>query len=934
MIFWNSRIGAATASLMLVLALTACGKLFTDEQQLMQNARAFLADRKVSAAAIELRNVLQGDPDNAEARWLLANINLDYGDYAAAEKDFRRAETAGWHREETRIGIARSLLGAGRLKELRDAAQPDESWTVTGRANLLALQADAQAGLGDTAQAGKLVAQAAELDPAALQVLITRIQLQILAGKLAEARELVTAATEHYPDNAEVMLLDASLHQREGDVKSATDLYQRVEENDPPGFISINGRNARLQLAQIQIMAGEQQLAETTLKPLYRRDPNDPFTNYLGGVVAFAQQDYSRAEQLLLKVLKLAPEHNPTRLLYGTVNFAEKNYEQAAYFLAKYVDAVPDNLAARKLLARSYILLGRSEDAHRILQTALVDETGDAELLALTGLSELGRGDRSAGIAELEKALRLDAANTPIRTELARAYIESGETGQAIRELNTILAAGGQQQQAGMLLVFAHLRAGEFTEAIKQVLAMLQGHEDDPALQTLAGNVFAASGDYGEARRYLQRALQLKADLPPAILSLASIEEIEKNYPAAIKLYKQLVDMDLSSAVPMLALARVAEQQGDDEALQDWLQRAVEYAPGDNEPRLLLAEYYLRKGSVELARPLVKAALGKSSYEPAALAMQGRLLMAERKYGDALKPLNQLLSHTPDSVAAHTLLGECYLELGQQSAAREQLQAALDKEPASAPAMSLLARLEIESGSSARGLELSKRIQTAYPESHLGYELAGDALTARGDFRGAGHEFALARERLQRVDLVIKQAENASRSGDSAAAVGYLQDWLANHPDDVQAMQFLGTTWQTMGKTELAIKQFERVLELDRENPVALNNLAGLYQQLGRPEARALAERALAAAPNNPGVLDTYAWILVQQGEVQEGLRSLEKVISQLPDNPEVRYHHAVAVLKSGDHKRGRSLLQGLLSEGKPFVGRDEAVRMLEQGGH
>ena len=247
--------------------------------------------------------------------------------------------------------------------------------------------------------------------------------------------------------------------------------------------------------------------------------------------------------------------------------------------------------------------------------------------------------------------------------------------------------------------------------------------------------------------------------------------------------------------------------------------------------------------------------------------------------------------------------------------------------------MSLLVRLEIENGSGVRALELSKQIQAAYPELYLGYELAGDTLLARGDYTGAGHEYALARERLQTVELVIKQAENAGRSGNSAAAAGYLQDWLVEHPDDVQAMQFLGTTWQNMGMTDLAIKQYEKVLELDRENPVALNNLAGLYQQAGRPEAPALAERALQAAPNNPGVMDTYAWIQVQQGKAKEGLRLLEQVVTQLPDNPEVRYHHAVAVLQAGDSTRGRRLLEALVKEAVPFAGRDEAMRMLDATG-
>lgn len=917
---------------MSVLPLFSCSGRLADEQQLMQKANNYLDQRNINAAVIELKNVLQANPENARARYLLAGINLNYGDFDTASKEFRRAAAAGWNREESRIGIARTLLGQGRFSELRDAAQPDDDWSVTGRASLLALQAVAEAGLGNTDRAGELAAQAEQLDPAALQVFKAKAQLLVLAGQLDEAGKVMAAALDRYPGNQELLLLDANIHQRAGDTAAAGERYRRVMDGDPPGYISSYGRNARLQLTQLQILAGEYPAAETTLKPLYRRNPKDPISNYLGGVLAFQQGDYVRAEQLLLKVLKLAPEHNPTRLLYGTVNFAEGNYEQAAYFLAKYLVSVPDNLAARKLLARSYILLKRPEEAHNVLQTALVDDTNDAELLALVGVSELAGGRRDTGIAELQKALMIDSGSLAIRTELARAYLDAGDTGLAIRELRSILASGGEQQQTGMLLVLAHLRAGDFAQAIKQVLEMLHGHEGDPALLTLAGNVFAASGDHSEARRYLQHALQLKPDLPPAVLTLANIEELEKNYPAAVKLYRQLVDMDLASPLPMLALARVAEQQGDTGAMLGWLQRAVKYAPDDNQPRLLLAEYYLRKGDLELARQLVGTAVEKAPQDTAALVMQGRLLMAGRRYDDAIKPLQQLLAISPDSAVGHILLAESFLELGRLPESLEQLKAVLDKDPASMPAMALMVRLDIRRGSTAQALEFSKRIKAAYPELYLGYEMAGDTLMAQGDYADAGNEYAQAFDRLRRVDLVIKLADSANRLGNHDAAAGYLKDWLAKHPDDVQAMQYYGSTLQSAGKTELAIRQYERVLELDRKNPVALNNLAGLYQLAGRPEALELAKRALHAAPEDPGVMDTLAWIQVQQGSVQEGLNLLERAVKRLPDNPAVRYHHAVAVYQSGDRGRARQLLQALVKEGKPFEGRDDAVRMLEGG--
>jgi len=294
-----------------------------------------------------------------------------------------------------------------------------------------------------------------------------------------------------------------------------------------------------------------------------------------------------------------------------------------------------------------------------------------------------------------------------------------------------------------------------------------------------------------------------------------------------------------------------------------------------------------------------------------------------------LQSLKELIAIEPDSVNGRTLLGEAYLQLDEIDNARRELQVALDNDPASVRVLAMLARLEIRSGAPVQALQYSKRIQQAYPELFLGYELAGDISMNGKDYAEAASQYDLAWERMNSAELVIKRAENAGRSGNPDAAIGYLQGWLTGHPDDIRVMQFLATTWQNMGQKALATGQYEKVLEADPNNEVALNNLAGLYPPAERIKALQMAERAWRVAPDNPGVQDTYGWLLVQEGQLERGLPMLEKAIKSLGTVPEVRYHHAAAVIRSGDSKRGRQLLESLLAEGVPFEGRNEAQRLL-----
>lgn len=396
----SNNLTKTITSMVMTLQLSACSELFMDEQRMLQLALQYLEAGDINAAAIELRHTLEENAQNAEARYLLAEIYQDAGDFASAEKEYRRALSAGWDTVESTLGVLRAKLGMADLQGVLDDSETTADWPAESRAIALSLRALAHAARSDLQAAQTDLAIARELNAASVDVLKTEIQLDILSNDPQGARGHLAMALERYPDHPELLLLHAALIAQD-DPESAQAEYRRVIELDPANFISAHGRFARLRLAKLQIVDQAYEQAGATLKPLSRGD-RDPFVNYLYGVLAFQQGDLTRAEELLLKVLKVAPEHNPTRLLFGTVNYASKNYEQAAYFLSKYVAAVPENSVARKLLARSYILLDKHAEASKVLASAPAGGADDAELMALAAISDMRRGKTAAGIAGLE----------------------------------------------------------------------------------------------------------------------------------------------------------------------------------------------------------------------------------------------------------------------------------------------------------------------------------------------------------------------------------------------------------------------------------------------------------------------------------------------------------------------------------------------------
>jgi len=916
--------------LLATLALFACGDAEVNDKQMVEVARGYLAQNKLREAAIELKNALQGNPGNAEARYLLGMINLDVGDTASAEKEFRRAVVAGWPEEQTSIGLARAMINRSAFQKVLDIVEVKDSYSANARADLYALRAVAQAALGNLEQARESWNTGSEIDAKAFHVLKAAIQIQLAAGDMKSAGKSLKQALSAYENNQEILLLSAILALKNKDYTVSATAYRKVIGLDPDSLVTIYGRQARLGAARFEILDGSHDLAQATLKPLLKQNAEDPEANFLSGWLAFKRGKLDLAEERLLAVLKVAPGHIQTQLLFGTVNYAQQDYEQAAYYFAKYISVVPDNLGARKLLGRTYIKLGQHNEAQVVLQPGLQDSSEDAELLALVGLSKFRGGDTASGILGLEKAVKAAPEHLSLRSELAKAYISVGETENAINELNAILKGGGDKKQAEVLLIAAHLKAKHYDQAINVVLDMVQRTPNDPVVLSLAGNVFVASNDRKEARKYFKKALQIKPGDVQATMLLARLNELD-DYPAkAEALYKKLADSNAEDTAPLMALARLAKSQKRTEEMLVWLEQARKRDPEEINARKILAEYYLREKQLGKAGLLIKEAIKIAPRDNMLLAMQARVQMAEGQYNKALISLNQLVTKEPDSVFARAMLGETYFRLDQRGDARRQLGFVLKKQPYYIPALVLMGTLELRSGDYNQALQYAGRVQKTQPDLYIGYEMAGDALMLKKDNAAAKISYEQAWQRKHLSGLAIKLSEASTRSGKFAEATKPLLMWLSDNSDDARVLQFLGTAYQNMKRNDKAIATFEKVLVVQPDNVVALNNLAWLYSLAGNPKALELAKRAYQASPDDSGVQDTYGWVLVQQGQIEKGRQILERVMKVLSEVPEVQYHYAVALLKSGEETQARQLLGKLLQSGQSFEGREAAEKIMQ----
>ncbi|ARM30394.1 hypothetical protein B9H02_02445 [Prosthecochloris sp. HL-130-GSB] len=100
-------------------------------------------------------------------------------------------------------------------------------------------------------------------------------------------------------------------------------------------------------------------------------------------------------------------------------------------------------------------------------------------------------------------------------------------------------------------------------------------------------------------------------------------------------------------------------------------------------------------------------------------------------------------------------------------------------------------------------------------------------------------------------------------------------------------------TYEKLLRYDLSKAAYASVLEIDPDNPLALNNLAYMMAEQDEQLDLALeyATKAVEFEPDNPVFLDTLGWVLYKQQKYERAKLYLEKAATLDPSEPEIRLH-------------------------------------------
>jgi putative PEP-CTERM system TPR-repeat lipoprotein len=917
-------IGVLVVTLIAVAAVVVMRQRAVSPEALTARATEQFNLGNYAAAIIDLKSVVSRDPSSKDARRMLGQAYLKSGNSAGALKELQKARELGDSSPNTNLDIVRAMILTGKFDtaatEIALHGQTDNAeWLVLrGMLDL------AQQRLDDARTTFKGILQKT---PENIEARRGLMQTELAADRPDLARAELDALLKSTTTDPALWIIRGELDLYEGNAEKAVDAFKQALTLAPLNPL------ANLGMARAQLALGHADEATKFVDALGADAQDDPRANFIRAQIADSKDDLHSALGYVREVLKTSPMHRESLILAAKLNFRLSEFTRAEDFIGRLLEIEPNNEGARRMLGAIHLASGRLDGVAQFEEglSGAADGVQDPGMLALLGTAYLKHGKFSDGEKSLARAVELAPDSLPIRTQLAMSKLSGNKADEAIVELKSILAEDPNYVQAEIMLALAYLSAKQNDAAVAAASGLAERHPNDALAHNVFGYVLESTGDKAQAKTQYETALTKDDTFHPARVNLARLAIAGDDLAGGKAYFEAILKHEPFHAFALLGLAALAVQDaGLDEAERLW-QLAREHNPEAVAPRILLAKHYRAKGNLVLAEAAIKEAYKLAPFAPQVQLEYASLMLDTGKFEEALKVANALVERLPDSVEGLDLLARVYNQLGDEAGLTRTLERVTKIAPKIVKAQVLLGRLALRRKDFKAVERIVETLKADKEAEALGFELAGELHEVRGQDDHALAAFVRAFELAPGTSTVLQLARVEQRMG---IKTDRLADWLTKHPDDLQIRLVHASNLLGAGANSDAIAQYEQMLKEKGENALVLNNLAWLYFEGKDERAINLAERAFAAAPKVPEIVDTYGWILFTQGKREQGLEMLEKAAELAPDNADIAYHVASALNDSGQTERAKQILQKLLkAEQKTFTLRKDAEALLAKIG-
>ncbi|WP_299616411.1 XrtA/PEP-CTERM system TPR-repeat protein PrsT [Pelagibius sp.] len=889
----------------------------------LERAQQYYEEGDLASAAVELKNALQREPDNAEARFLLGKVLWQLNDVSAAEKELQRAEELGYGGEELNLLLAQTRLKLRRFQDVVSEVPDDIVIESDLQRDLYVARGEALLNLGQFDEALAIFDRVLQDGPHGA-ALANKARITVSLGDMAAAREMLDQALAADPDNPLVTTTDAAWSLRARQFESAKTSYTRSIKLDPTSPIPYVG------LIEAHIGLGELDEAARIVRTLKSTQPDSILVVLQEAIVLFLQHDYRAAKVAADRVLAFYQTQPQAALIAGYSSYQLLEFEQARRNLAVYLTQRPQDDAARAVLGATLLKLGYTKEAYGLMAEPGEDIPDTTAYLGVLTSAAARMEDQSATLKYLKRLAASAPEDPEIQEDLGLSQIAAGEIEQGVETLNKALALNPRSEKAYSHLFGVHVQNRNYSSAILLTKQMQQSLPEQAAGFTLEAMALFAQGDVAGAEAALRLALEKEPDNPEAVGNLAQLLRAADRADEAVSVIEEALKQSPEDPALLLVYATLARSAGDEAKAQSLLRRILDNNPDAWQARALLARSLSETGDFAEAVAVGESALDANPNNPQLTKTVGLALLKSGEVSEALTLLDRLVSKTPTDARAHEYRSLALIQLGRTEEAWTAIEKAARLEPDNAAIKLAQANLLFLLGRLDESQELVSALKQDAPEDERLLVIEGKIALEEGrpEQAAAAFEAALAKDANSLIFLDLVHARFQAGQGERGLAS--MADWVAENPQDAVVRHRQAEYLMALGRWEEAAESYEAVLARQPNDARALNNLAWVKIELGDSQsALAAARRAADLVPQSISVSDTLAMALLHAGQELDAIELLKTITEDAPDDRTFRFHLAQALSAAGDISQAVIELERILSDPEAFREREDAEALL-----
>lgn len=889
--------------------IVSCGGDITSDEYLGK-ALEHIEKGDSSAAIIELKNALVEDPRNLEARFELGLAYLNTGNFLHANKEFGRAEEYGLKTHGVYLNMARAALRLGLSEKVEEYLEHRQSsWPPSALGTADALRAQLLLRDKKIEAAEDILSVAILKLPDHPDVLHSMALLQSSKREFDSARqtlEQLLAINENYTQAIE---LSADLSFTEGDYSSAEAGYIDARNRE------LGNRELRLKLAQVYLADGKAKKAIHELDQLLKLAPNSWYVNYLRSLASLEQKDFRLGLEFSERAAQQESKHLPSSFVAALSATGLRRYETARAHLDRILAVLPNHVQSVKL--KSYVELMSGELAEGLDAISEVNPDSfvesDVALLLLAGEYALSTGDSELAQDYLNKAAGLGQSDKRVMLSKAKMAFQAGDYEAGVDSLFT-----AEQMEADPKLVLyvrgAKLLARSNIAEVRKIAETLK--HDFPASpegSILDGMSYAVIKDYDNAIVSFNKALAIDPENITAKSNLAVIARKEGKLELAHDLWIDVLKLKEDKLQALYQLYDIELALGNKGRAIGWLEKAHRAHPAQDYIAKTLAREHIQKNNIEQALAVVDESLIATPTNSSLLLFSGDLLQASGNRQGAVDRFSRAVIASPENIDAYYRLAVLYEELAQLDKMKVATNKILSLDATHLGAHLIAGRQAVRTGNVEQAKEHMDVLRAENAEPALVKELQAQIALRSGNMEEARILFADLLETRKNSILVNQYAISLWNTQHRDEAIGILESWLIEKPNDMRAMQRLASYHIAQGDFAKAEASLLSVLKV---SPSAsnYNNLAWVLTEQGRfDKALEYARQAQVLAPGNSSFKDTLAMIYFGLGQYAKAEGYINDALTIEPENAEFKYHQAKIKHRQGDTQEARLILDKLL---------------------